>query len=281
MSAAWWYAEPIEEVIRAGFEDEGDGRAVLRGTSPKRFLRSKHNGQRYIYKAESQAGQPQEFRAQADRLAGSLAGALLDPGESIPVGLFTLDYGKGPVVGSVQPFLTQDGPHVDYRRWSRGKPKPEDLKLLTDGDLARIQREQVLDWLISNHDSHGNQWIRVKGVLLGIDKTQACKHLGKDRLEADYHPNADYGEDYPLYHYLFHSVRNGWRTIDPFVIAGVLERAAQLADDAFLAHFAGYLRTCSPEKAQSFPGILLERKHRLKEDFGQYYSWMLGRQVTF
>jgi hypothetical protein len=285
MNADWWYAEPIDELIYAGFVDEGDFRkhsTNIGGASPKRILRSNHNGQLYIYKAESQSSIPEAYRPQADRMAATLASALLEPGEYIPVGLYSLAYdGKGPFVGSVQPLVPQDGEHVDYRPWSHGKPRPDDLKRFSDPDLARIQREQVLDWLIANHDSHGNQWIRVKGRLLGIDKTQACKHLGEDRLDADYHPNAIYHEDFPIYHYLFHAVRQTWRKLDPAVIAGVLGRAERLADADFLTHFSGYLGACPPNKAQRYPTILLERKHGLKKDFGDYYSRMLGREVCF
>jgi hypothetical protein len=283
MHTDWWYVEPIEDVIRAGFADEGDfcaHKTRIGGASPKRILRSKRKGQLYIYKAESQAGKPEAYRAQADRLAASVARALLEQGDYIPVGLFTLDYGKGPVLGSVQPFVAQDSEHDGYRPWSHGKPRPDDLKRLSQ-HLACIQREQVLDWLISNHDSHGNQWIRVNGKLLGIDKTQACKHLGQDRLDPEYHPNAVYGEDYPLYHYLFHAARSGWEKIDPHAVGPVLERAGAITDKEFLAHFAGYLGTRPQGDRQRLEDILLERKHRLNDDFSGYYSQMLGTKVTF
>jgi hypothetical protein len=278
MDSAWWYAEPIDGVVRAGFEDEGDCRGFLGGAAPKRWLRSRANGRRYIYKAEDQLGRPCAFRAQADRTAALVAGLLLEPGEYIPVGLYYLDYGKGPVLGSVQPFIEEAQPE-DFR-WPG--PCTEELPpyLAAPVDRARVQREQVVDWLIANHDTHGNQWVRVNGVLLGIDKTQACKHLGEDRLDPDYHPNGVYGEDYPVYHYLFHAAREGCCPVDPAVLAGLLARAGGLADDDFLAAFAGYLEAAGP-RGETFPALLRERKHNLAHDFGEYYTRMLGRAVAF
>jgi hypothetical protein len=272
--APWWVSAVTPEVLTAGFADEGPAR--VGGASPKRFVRSRLTGRRYLFKAEDQLGRPQPYRAHADALAASLAAALFDPGEFIPVGLTTLDYdSRGPVLGSVQPFL--DGAvSRDYRlgfldamdvggRWFDGP------------DLPRLQREQVLDWLIANHDAHGNQWVRVDGVLLGIDKTQAGKHLGDDRLDPDYHPNAGYGEDAPVYHYLFHAVRTGRRSVDPEAIRPVLDRADALGDDAFLSHYAGYLGVIEPARAARLTAVLRERKRSLRADFGRYYTAMLGR----
>ena len=189
MNPDWWFESPIEEVVAGGFTDEGDARnRGVKGASPKRMLRSKLNGHLYLYKAESQEGKPQEFRAQADHTAAALAAALFEPGYYIPVGLFKLHYGKGPVVGSIQPLI-ENAETKDFRLWIKyansqdERAKKYTLPDFSDDDLATIQREQVLDWLISNHDSHGNQWIRVDGRLLGIDKTQVCKHLGEDQLE--------------------------------------------------------------------------------------------------
>jgi hypothetical protein len=278
MDSTWWYAEPIDAVTRAGFEDEGSA-AFLGGAAPKRWLRSRANGRRYVYKAEDQGGRPRAWRAEADRTAALVAGLLLEPGEFIPVGLYYLDYGKGPVLGSVQPYI-QEAQAEDFR-WPA--PVEEELPayLLSAADRARVQREQVVDWLIANHDAHGNQWMRVNGVLLGIDKTQACKHLGEDHLDPDYHPNRAYGEDYPVYHYLFHAVREGRCTVDPGAIAGLLVRAAALPDEDFLAAFAGYLQAIEPARAEAAPEILRRRKHDLARDFGAYYSRMLGRSVSF
>jgi hypothetical protein len=281
MDGDWWQVDPLDAVIAGGFDDLGPGHR-LGGASPKRVLRSRINGRLYIYKSESQSGIPEEYRPHADRLAASVAAVLLDRGEYVPVGLTVLDYGKGPVLGSVQPLL-EGAVQQDFRACGQGELWC-DPDFLSDADLARIQREQVLDWLVANHDAHGNQWIRVRGVLLGIDKTQACKHLGQDRLDPDYHPNAGYGEDNPVYHYLFHAVRNGWRSVDPGVIEPVLARADGLSDEAFLGHFAGYLDVCRRRpglrrRAEEYPRLLLERRRNLRADFGAYYGRMLGRPM--
>lgn len=56
-------------------------------------------------------------------------------------------------------------------------------------DIAEMQREQIFDWLISNHDTHTEQWIRLQsGRLYGIDKGQAFKFIGQDKLDWNYSP---------------------------------------------------------------------------------------------
>lgn len=74
---------------------------------------------------------------------------------------------------------------------------------LSAKDLAMVQREHVLDWLLSNHDGHVQQFIRLKnGDMVAIDKGQAFRWFGQDRLDWDFHPNAAYGAPPPVYNRL-------------------------------------------------------------------------------
>jgi len=41
-----------------------------------------------------------------------------------------------------------------------------------------------------------------EGRLVGIDKTQAFKHYGKDKLDLGFHPNERFGEDRPYIYYV-------------------------------------------------------------------------------
>jgi 8-oxo-dGTP pyrophosphatase MutT (NUDIX family) len=60
---------------------------------------------------------------------------------------------------------------------------------LTAKDILDLQKNQVFDWLISNHDSHMDNFLRVNGDLVAVDKGQAFKYLGRDKLDVDFKPN--------------------------------------------------------------------------------------------
>ncbi len=71
-------------------------------------------------------------------------------------------------------------------------------------EVMQVQREHVVDWLISNHDGHSKQFLRTKsGKVCGIDKGQIFKFLGSDKLSIDYHPNGACGEQEPFYNTVF------------------------------------------------------------------------------
>lgn len=49
--------------------------------------------------------------------------------------------------------------------------------------VLAVQKEQVLDWLFANHDSHSANFVfDDKGNVVGIDKGQALKFFGRDEL---------------------------------------------------------------------------------------------------
>lgn len=85
-----------------------------------------------------------------------------------------------------------------------------DPSKLSDKDILDIQKHHVLDWLIGNHDAHPGNFLRDEhGNLVEIDKGQAFKHFHEDKLSANYHPNAAYGEQEPVYNTLLKAASTG------------------------------------------------------------------------
>lgn len=65
--------------------------------------------------------------------------------------------------------------------------KPESL---TQTQILQLQKEHVFDWLVANHDAHaGNLLKDSNGNLIGIDKDQAFRWLGSDKLALNFKPN--------------------------------------------------------------------------------------------
>jgi hypothetical protein len=86
--------------------------------------------------------------------------------------------------------------------------QPPRLGDLSPEDLNTLQKHQALDWLISNHDGHVGNFLRTpQGSLVGIDKGQAFKYAGRDRLDPTFHPNF-YARE-PIYNQLWRDFAQG------------------------------------------------------------------------
>ena len=161
-----------------------------------------------------------------------------------------------------------------------------DPKDLSPDDLIAIQREHVLDWLVANHDSHWKQYIRDKnGHIYGIDKGQAFKHFGDDRLDITYHPNAVYGETEPYVNTIWRAFADGTKVeVDPqnalpFIkqVEGINE---EFFKDALKPYADGRFGAGSVEAKMFIEGVI-ERKRNIRKDFEAFYSDLTGSDFAF
>lgn len=127
---------------------------------------------------------------------------------------------------------------------------------LSDKDILDIQKHHVLDWLISNHDAHPGNFLRDEhGNLVEIDKGQAFKHFGSDKLSANYHPNAAYGEQEPIYNTLLKAAGAGKVELnDPNKgeLANFISKVQGIQPDQLKAMFRPYAESAA--KAGQLPG---------------------------
>jgi hypothetical protein len=181
------------------------------------------------------------------------------------------------------------------------KPDPEKL---SDPDLMTLQKHHALDWLIGNHDSHGNQFIRDQtGQLIGIDKGQAFKHYGQDKLDWNYHPNSVYSETEPVYNGLYRNMARGGRILnDPRQgdLGQFIQGLQDIPDDEFADTLRPYAEQAaaagslaknftnySGHAPQRFPSndsdaflhYAIERKNALMHDFGDLYDKAMAHRM--
>jgi len=130
------------------------GRADIEGAHTKYFF-TDGKGEKWLFKPA------EEFRAYGDEAAYRI-GRLIDP-DAIEVRYIELDVpGRGKLKGSIQKWRTDLKKEFDFR--------DAVVEKLTASELEGLQREHVIDWLISNHDAHGKQFLRLKnGRVAGID----------------------------------------------------------------------------------------------------------------
>lgn len=176
----------------------------------------------------------------------------------------------------------------------RGKDFVEDL---TPAVIKRIVREQVLDWLVSQHDSHSGSFLKsINGKhIYPIDKAQAYKYIGRtdskaERLAPDYNPNGDINGYHnvmymPIYNLIFEAMKLGkctitleeaWKEIQP-----ALDAVDELDNEDFIAALRAYaifrfdVIKNSEEYLKSSHDFLIlarERKDNLRNDFHKFYE---------
>ena len=183
--------------------------------------------------------------------------------------------GKAPH-GTLQKF------HVGVR----GDIKSIGLDNLTAEQIQELQGHQVFDWLLSQHDSHAeNILIGHDGHIIPIDKGQAWKFLGKDRLSTSYVSPAGRS----VYNDLWDQVLGGGEglrsKVDFNAIDDVLRRVenmsearwAEIVDRVTAAKFgpgAKGVQFLSPDVSteEKFRAALHARRATLRDDFTKYYA---------
>jgi hypothetical protein len=162
----------------------------------------------------------------------------------------------------------------------------KDISDLSLRQLQQTMEEHVLDWLISNHDSHVENFkIDKNGNVFGIDKGQAFKHFPNDKLAVGYLPPENGAPVW--YDQFYNGVMSGAiskETADE-VTKHVLRRAQQAStshEEEFRKEleFAFQSRDFWPDQFPSrekFIDALIERKHNAFDDFVKFYEGLYSK----
>jgi hypothetical protein len=233
------------------------------GSHGNKLFESK-GGHKWVFKAAD------PIIARAEEAACRLGRLLL--GNLIPAVKYVEVQGKG---GALIQIL--DGQTWQESSSQHSDPQMENLKKYK----ALIMKHQVVDWLISNHDSHAGNFLSQGGQLAAIDKGQSWKFLGKDKLEADYSPNPSH----PIYNKFWEKIKSG--EIDSAglieAVADVVNRADQISPEQFQLIVAPYVSTVSGwthADPQAQLQKMLARLQNLRSDFEGFLSTELGKKVV-
>jgi hypothetical protein len=201
-------------------------------------------------------------RAYAGEVASSIAHLMYgedEPGSYIPVKAANhSDVG----FGSVQPIVK--GKKADLDKVS--------LKTLNKDQIRALQRERVLDWLISNHDSKaGNFMLMNDGKIIGVDKEQAFKFIGNDELNLTYKPN----NSEPVYNSLYKMFANKEIDLDPNDMLPYIEKVEKISDEAWLKTVTPYVSSHAGSNTAAQQNLfkkILGRKKNLRADFEKFIT---------
>lgn len=202
--------------------------------------------------------------------------------------------------------ITHNGQPAVVSKWypnsTQAFAKPPRLADLHPDDQMTIQKNHVLDWLIGNHDSHVGNWMRTQdGKLVSIDKGQAGKYFGHDRLDPQFHPN--YYAREPIYNQLYRDHAAGLGQMhDPRTgeLGDFVRQVQAIPDEHLKTLFRPYAesaaksglllnpdgdpsrrlgpRTVPANDPEAFLDALVARKNTLHQDLGDYHDRMSSQR---
>ncbi len=112
------------------------------------------------------------------------------------------------------------------------------VKALSQTDIDQIVRNQIGDWLIGDHDAHGENWVRTpSGTLMRCDLGTAWKYAGADKLDLGYTAPQAPTSGKTVFQHVMHAQQNGGLAdgvkVNPNVAAGVISKVDKLPPTKF------------------------------------------------
>jgi hypothetical protein len=244
----------------------GDAKASLGGAHPKQFVKDAA-GNTFLFKPGADA--PALAAAAYANIAAKVFGAE----GAVPVVVGNV---SGVGSGSVQPMI----PSI------KTDLSKVDLTTLTLNQLARLMKERVLDWALASHDAKAaNFMLTNDGNVVGIDKDQALKFIGKDSLDTTYKPNPS-----PLiYGALFDLFKKKKVNLPIGSMLPAIEKIEDISDDAWLANLGPYLgaKGGSAKELTVLKDEILKRKKNVRKDLEAFLTGLfqergdIGMTETF
>lgn len=224
------------------------------------------DGNRWLFKPMRE-----DFLADADEMTYKIT-RLFDP-EAVEVRKIVLN-GQ---TGSIQRMRSDLAAKIDYMG--------DDVTKIADEEVAQILQHHVVDWLISNHDAHSENFLRtVSGKVIPIDRAQAFKYFGNDALDINYNPNAYYVHPATLYNDIYTATKSGRMSIDPRHTLQAIRRVEAISDEEFMAQIIPYAnaRPGTAASRREFIQAVLDRKRNIRKDFEGLYAKVLNNpRFTF
>ena len=198
------------------------------------------------------SGKSKPFAAVVQRVYASVALAVRP--DHIPV---TDDVNASGQLITVQPFFAGST--------TLSKSPPSSLSAQDKIDVAS---EHLLDWMMAQHDSHADNFIRrPDGRIVGVDKEQAFRFFPEDKLDVDYAPNP--GET-PYYNEFWRAFRSGSMDFDPSSLNATVAAIEAIPDETYRATIEPYAKTLWPSEPKRLAKFLdgaVSRKKHIRADF--------------
>jgi hypothetical protein len=149
---------------------------------------------------------------------------------------------------------------------------------------TEILKHQVVDWLVSNHDSHaGNFLVTPDGKVGGFDKGQAWKFIGKDKLDPDYQPN----NSKQIYIPFWERVKSEQVPLNqPMAVKAIgeaLDAIDKITDEQFKAIVTPYVKVRAKKEGVNGNSLyqkMLGRKNMIRGHFEAFLTKQFGTTIN-
>lgn len=241
---------------------------IFAGSHGNKLFKDPETGKRYLFKKD-------KLNISLAEEAASRIGALLVPGQVHSAKVVKLGSQTGAIIAindDYEPIGKESSSH---------EVSPALLKKFQE-HFDSIVQQHVLDWAISQHDSHGANVGIADGQVYGIDKGQAWKFLGSDALPkkgAEFSKAANPNPSVQVYSQFWKAFHDGKLTGDPVKAASVvLSRIKAVSDDQFKAILTPYAELMSKKHGGKPADFLSKLLKRLKESHSNW-EWFLGKPI--
>lgn len=114
-------------------------------------------------------------------------------------------YAKFDALGSVAvEQFAQHSVHGTIQRFLEGFLPISDIERADSHIIRRICKRHVLDWVLSNHDTHrAHVLVSAEDEVRFVDYGQCFKYFGSDMLDSVYYPNRTAGQAEPIYNAVY------------------------------------------------------------------------------
>lgn len=225
-------------------------------------------GNKWLHKLayDKGGGKAKPYAAVAQQVFSQVA-RMVNP-QHLAIGVMTL----GGKLGSLQPLVDLDPKQPDFAKTSQAK--------LTKSQRSTMLKEHLLDWLMSQHDSHGGQFIKAAdGTVYGVDKEQGFRFFGVDKLAVDYVPNPET----PIYNDIWSAFAKGGVDFDPQkVLKPTLEAIEKISTQEYIKTLKPYAETLYPKKPVEQAKFLKEAKRRkldMRKDFEGFITILMRKRT--
>ena len=266
-----------------------EGRMFFGGTKPMYIFRQRDDfgnvEKEYLYKeAVTCVGFKKPDRAFATEAASKIQRLVC--GDKHYVHAFVAKNKKGEAIGTFQEKLVKAEGGMDIFEW-QSEPKT----CLTQKVSTEILREHVLDWLLCNYDTKGENFINTKDGLTSIDKEASFTYLRKSEARHMSMTYAPHGND-TIYNVMFKRFVEGagqsvMEELDLDSIDQYITKIENRSTDEYISVFKEMLDArygpaetdgAINKKRAVAERLIRERKDNIREEYRTFFGKMLAQK---
>ncbi len=273
------YVNPLDRKLLVN-----EGRLFFGGTKPMYLFSQRDKSgkveKEFLYKeAVNCCGFKKEDRAYATVAAANVQRIVCGVKHAVPA--FVALNRKGEAVGTFQEKLKKVDGGFDLFEW-QSSPKKKLKSKISD----QLLREHVLDWLLCNYDTKGENFLNTgNDELTSIDKEASFTYLEEpeaDHMSMEYAPH---GND-TIYNVMFRRFTEGdsesMEDLNLDVVESYITQIESLSTDEYMENFKDMLAKRYKKEPEKIPGAyakIAARKDNIREEYRKFFGAVLKKKL--